>query len=235
MNSLKLLVFLVFLVFLVVSILVTTADKGAKWPKVLLIGDSITQGSYTPDAPWSALLSQYFIRKADVVNRGLSGYTTRGYIREFKTAVEELPGVNVGAVLIFLGANDCVKPPSPARVDVREFETNLKELVHQLELHGVSKNTIIIASPAPVYGRTDRDPEPYVQVALKSAVESNVTFLDVNADFKKHPDHEKLFVDGLHFNSEGANFFYSLVKDPIENKLKEYKGVDQLKDNFPEP
>ncbi len=44
-------------------------------PKFILFGDSITQRGF--DNGWVASLANHYIRKADVFNRGFSGYNTR--------------------------------------------------------------------------------------------------------------------------------------------------------------
>ena len=42
---------------------------------ILLLGDSITQWSLRPNG-WGNLLAQHYMRRADVVNRGFSGYNS---------------------------------------------------------------------------------------------------------------------------------------------------------------
>ena len=223
------------LLFLLASslLLVGSESKGVKWPKVLLIGDSITQGSFDLTAPWSAHLANYFIRKADVVNRGIGGYTTRGYKNVFDTAVAELDPKAVGAVVIFLGANDCVNNNNPGHVPIPEYKDNLKILITKLKAFGVEKDRVIIASPAPVFNRNDRNPTPYVDAAKNTADSEHVTFVDVYNPLFPHKD--KLFVDGLHFNANGAKMFFDIIRPPIEQKLLGYKGVKNLPDNFPNP
>lgn len=44
-------------------------------PKIILFGDSITQQSFTVGG-WGARLADHYARKADVINRGFSGYNT---------------------------------------------------------------------------------------------------------------------------------------------------------------
>lgn len=44
-------------------------------PKILLLGDSITQWAFRPGG-WGNLLAQHYMRRADVVNRGFSGYNS---------------------------------------------------------------------------------------------------------------------------------------------------------------
>ena len=46
------------------------------WPRVVLIGDSLTQQGGRVGG-WVARLAEALERKCDVVNRGFSGYTTR--------------------------------------------------------------------------------------------------------------------------------------------------------------
>ena len=46
------------------------------WPRVVLIGDSLTQQGGRAGG-WVALLAEALERKCDVINRGFSGYTTR--------------------------------------------------------------------------------------------------------------------------------------------------------------
>jgi lysophospholipase L1-like esterase len=41
-------------------------------PQVVLLGDSITQNSFDSGG-WGAQLAHWYVRKADVVNRGFSG------------------------------------------------------------------------------------------------------------------------------------------------------------------
>jgi hypothetical protein len=45
-------------------------------PRILLVGDSITQESFQPNG-WGSALANWYIRRADVINRGLDGYNTR--------------------------------------------------------------------------------------------------------------------------------------------------------------
>ena len=204
--------------------------KGLTWPKVVLIGDSITQGSFSPTAPWGALLQDYFMRKADVIDRGLGGYTSRSYLTKLEIAVRELDPKSVGAVFMFLGANDCVYDTNPNHVPIPEFKKNLKTIITRMESIGVTKDRFIISSPAPVFNRNDRDPVLYVLAAEATAQELGVAFVNVHGPMT--PEADKIFVDGLHFNANGAKIFFDLIRGPIEKKLLEYKGVNKLPDNY---
>ena len=53
------------------------SSSAASWPRVLLFGDSLTQYAFGTDGGWAAMLAEKLQRKADVVNRGFSGYNSR--------------------------------------------------------------------------------------------------------------------------------------------------------------
>ena len=65
-------------------------------PTILLLGDSLTQLAFEG---WGARLANVYQRRADVINRGCSGYNTDFYQRQ------PLPPLdNVCLVTIFFGA-----------------------------------------------------------------------------------------------------------------------------------
>lgn len=210
------------------------------WPKILLIGDSITEGAVGPTyAPWSAMLSQRFHREADVVNRGAGGYTTRGYKRIFNEAIQELDPKSIGAVIIFLGANDA---DSGSHVDLQEYESDLIDLVKSLEEFGVSKERVVLLPPPPFYPATSdantkypEVTEKYAQSAIQVAERLDVTTVDIHTIFRKDVRGSKLFHDGLHFNFDGAQLFFNSILPTVEDKLKGYEGRDQLIHHFGPP
>ena len=62
-------------------------------PAIVLFGDSITQQGFGwtgAAAGWASLLARDYSRRADVLNRGFSGYSTR-------MALDLLPGIFPGA------------------------------------------------------------------------------------------------------------------------------------------
>ena len=84
-------------------------------PSIILFGDSITEQAFGcfPDVNfgWASLLAADYSRRADVLGRGFSGYTSRH-------AVEMLPRVFPGPMqgepclfaTVFFGANDSALP-----------------------------------------------------------------------------------------------------------------------------
>ena len=82
---------------------------GSERRKILLIGDSITQYSFSPQhRGWGAGLADWYQRTADVVNRGYSGYNTRWVRQSLGHILPTARGEDYALVTVFLGANDAV-------------------------------------------------------------------------------------------------------------------------------
>jgi hypothetical protein len=80
-----------------------TMPSTSQRPKILLLGDSLTQISFDG---WGGGLAHRYQRRADVLNRGMSGYNTRWYLQYGKDSeVWKEPG-NVALATIWFGAND---------------------------------------------------------------------------------------------------------------------------------
>lgn len=115
-------------------------------PTIVLFGDSITQlgfggGSGAEcSSGWTGMLANAYARRADVLNRGFSGYNTRH-------ALDVLPSVFgptgeshcwVGRPLfvsVFFGANDASLPSDDElcqHVPVDEYERNLRKIVRNI-------------------------------------------------------------------------------------------------------
>jgi lysophospholipase L1-like esterase len=109
-------------------------------PSIILFGDSITQqgfigSSTTASAGWVSLLSNAYARRADVLNRGYSGYNTRH-------AIDILPSLfcsgainNVLMVTVFFGANDASLPGDREHcqhVPIDEYEGNIRKIVESI-------------------------------------------------------------------------------------------------------
>ena len=122
----------------------------------VLLGDSITEQSLSPDSGWGALLAARYARRADVLNRGFSGYNTRW-------ALEAMPyvfgpaalagGGPPALVIVFFGANDASLPTLNKRqyVPLDEFSSNLREIVARIRKLGVGggppPRVVLIGAP----------------------------------------------------------------------------------------
>lgn len=79
-------------------------------PQFVTFGDSITQRGFAPG--WTGLLADAYQRRADVINRGYSGYNSRWALqlldRVFPEPTAAAPPPRLATV--FFGANDAALP-----------------------------------------------------------------------------------------------------------------------------
>ena len=74
------------------------------YPKVVLLGDSLTQRSMSSDSAWGASIADFLARRCDVIVRGFSGYNSRKVLALLPHLFGGLNFSNtVAAVLICLG------------------------------------------------------------------------------------------------------------------------------------
>jgi len=210
------------------------------WPRVVLLGDSITQYSFQPHG-WGARLQDLATRKCDVINRGFSGYNTKMILHKFAQIINEDLMKNVVAVTLFLGANDAALPEEkPAQhVPLDEYEKNLGKLIEKISCFGVTANQIIVITPPPVHEpsllqdiiskgeggkctRTNENAEKYAKICMKVAEENGCRGVNVWKAMTEQRDVDvsAFLSDGLHLSDAGNNFLADLL-DPHINELTE--------------
>ena len=123
-------------------------------PTILLFGDSITQQGFSigQSPGWVGLLSNAYTRRADVLNRGYSGYNTRHALKLIPTIFEA--GMDPLFVTVFFGANDASLPGDREHnqhVPVDEYEQNLRTIVTDIgKLLKHPTTPIILMTPPPL-------------------------------------------------------------------------------------
>mmetsp|Transcript_49921 Transcript_49921/g.53889 ORF Transcript_49921/g.53889 Transcript_49921/m.53889 type:complete len:342 (+) Transcript_49921:105-1130(+) len=154
------------------SVPATTKQYGRG--KILLLGDSLTQLCFDPSqgnddggsgsgSGWGSALAHQYQRRADVLNRGMSGYNSWWYLKyaaedgdEGEMSASHIwtePG-NVLLITIFFGANDAALPDQgSARLHVAldDYRMNLMKLI-DLANRSYPNAKIIVITPPPVYG-----------------------------------------------------------------------------------
>ncbi len=103
-------------------------------PIILLFGDSITQQGFGWEGGvgWASLLAADYSRRADVWNRGFSGYNTRhalALIEDDDIFGTLPPQANVLFCTVFFGANDAAIPGERQHVPMVEYRENLQQIV----------------------------------------------------------------------------------------------------------
>jgi lysophospholipase L1-like esterase len=214
-------------------------------PKILLLGDSLTQLAFEG---WGAQLANVYQRRADVVNRGCAGYNTRQY--------RLLPLEDIDSVcltIIFFGANDAALPEQAAHqyVPVPEYADHLQQLIQMVRTKYAYKykykyggcdqknRNILLVTPPPIdaakrlafqiqkYGdqatgileRTNENTGLYAQACREVATREGLPCLDLYTNMQTaDPDDWARFLnDGLHFSPPGHELVGAAVLEAIHS------------------
>jgi lysophospholipase L1-like esterase len=205
--------------------------------KFLLLGDSLTQLCFEG---WGSDLADVYQGRADVLNRGVSGYNSRWYLRYAEdTGIWDEPG-KVALVTIFFGANDAVKEFDPAHVPLPEFTTNIEKIVDKVK-ESYPNSKILLIAPPPVHlgqrvayqkkrwgdkatGVVERSSEitgTYAAACREVGKTKKVPCMDLFTAMRTaegntdEDDNGRFFYDGLHFNKTGHKFVYDTLANAI--------------------
>ncbi|KAJ0411081.1 hypothetical protein ATCC90586_008056 [Pythium insidiosum] len=233
-----------------VALLLICMALAPQRPTVVLVGDSLTQQGADPRVGgWAALLTNHLVRSTDVVNRGLSGYNTRWFVRDvlpsLSSELEKLP--NVAVITLWLGANDAALADGPSRdqhVPLPEFQANLRTLVTEFHRAAPDAKILLItppvvdddtrrrlqlewAAPTEPLNRRNDVAQQYaagcVAVARDMAATGWVSVLDVHTVMtERYPEvteRATLLSDGLHFSREGNRLVFELVLERVQALL----------------
>lgn len=205
---------------------------------ILLLGDSLTQLCFDGAEGWGRSLANRYQRRADVLNRGMSGYNTRWYLKYTETNRIWNEAGKAVLVTIWFGANDAATLEQ--HVPLSEYQTNLETIVDKAR-ESYPHAKILIVTPPPVakdqrseylkkqFGdkaseKAERSSEvtgKYAAVCLDVAAAKMIPCLDIftgmttaegNSD---KDDVSRFFWDGLHFSETGHAFVSEALEKAI--------------------
>lgn len=123
----------------------------------ILFGDSITQQSFTPEdgrGYFGPALTDYYVRRLDIINRGFSGYNTSQALTILPQFMPPPEQARVRFMMIFFGANDARLPNTPGgpdqHVPLEEYKANLKNIATHACIKAHKDVGIILVTPPPV-------------------------------------------------------------------------------------
>lgn len=216
--------------------------------KIVLWGDSLTQTSFDG---WGSQLANRYQRRADILNRGMSGYNTRWFLElplaeEYasETTTAGSSSNNVALCVIWFGANDASLPNlNPHHyVSLEDYQANLQTLVGNAQRLFGSTTRILLVTPPPVhhgqrleyqktrYGdkatgvleRTLENSGKYAEACQKAASDLKLPCLNLWKAFQDEGDDWGRFLsDGLHFSPAGHDFVFQQLQQMIQSEFPE--------------
>ncbi|KAI0792891.1 SGNH hydrolase-type esterase domain-containing protein [Abortiporus biennis] len=217
---------------------------------IMLVGDSLTQGGFVPFG-FAQQLAHVYMRKLDVINRGLSGYNTTWAIPAFEQFFarqhEQRHVPQVQLLTIWFGANDACIPPSIQHVPLPQFASNLSLIIQKVKNpsspHYSPLTRIILFTPPPVNTHqrsadlATRTPpraldrqfdvtRQYAEAVKIVGEKEKVPVLDVWTDVweaagKVEEQLSEFLYDGLHLNEKGYLIVHQGLLKLINEKYPE--------------
>lgn len=208
--------------------------------RVLVFGDSITQGFWDTEGGWVARLRKYYDTKQledlrnrnepTIFNLGISGGTSKTILSRFDA---ETQARSKGETMVFVfstGVNDSSREgPDKYRSTTEEYANNLQELVAKAKNY--SNKILFVGLVAgdekqtmPVFWRDiyyfNERVKVFEDIMGKVASKNDVVFVPVFEAFKKHLDTgEYLLADGLHPNNEDHELIFRLVRPALDKLI----------------
>ncbi|KAF0692369.1 Aste57867_16546 [Aphanomyces stellatus] len=182
-------------------------------PTLVVIGDSFTQFGADPATHgFVAALANDYVRRADVLNRGVEGWTTRSWRAKWPQLLVAWQTRTPILVAIFLGADDAA-----IGVPLDEYTTNIMALVTDTRA-AIPDTPILILTPPPV-DATKADLGAYAAACVSmAAAAANVSVLDLWTALQlDSPDMH--LNDRLHLNAKGNALVHALLIQHIETSL----------------
>lgn len=245
-----------FLLILLISCVLT--EKIVKRPKIVMLGDSITELALTMEGgSWRKIAAKY-PGQADVVNRGLSGYNTHSTLSAVKMFIKNQDTFDPSQktlVIIMLGSNDSAFPGYAQYVSLENYKKNLISIVNAIKAVGDDYKFLILP-PVPVcdkqfdeiwteHNRNNENTRQYYYAAKNVAEElkeQNVYFVDTwqNEKTEWAQNDYSMHTDGLHLTAKAydvlvkyiMDVIYKNVPDFIPENIPGYPGWPDIDDNL---
>ncbi|KAL3671283.1 hypothetical protein V7S43_003215 [Phytophthora oleae] len=224
-------------------------------PKILLLGDSLTQEGTDPDLDgWVTQLQHTYTRSADVIVRGLYGYSTEIFVKH------ALPGLKKelavwpeppAFVALWLGGNDSALLSgyeAALHVPIENYRANLETIVKAVQEEAPDAAILLITPPA-VNDQARRDawtdPEgqldfsndevgEYARACTEVAGALEIPVLDFHTIMNELNEQERSTCqyDGLHFNQKGNKLVIDQLLATIE---REFPSLAKRLDTWEHP
>lgn len=202
---------------------------------------------------WASLLASDYSRRADVLNRGFSGYNTKMALDLLPSIFPDTPSSTDGGsgmlfATVFFGANDAALPGQRQHVPMEDFGKNLVTIITSIRetasKAGDSKPLpIILIAPPPFDaaawrafrgldedGRANNVAKSYGDKVKEVGKANNCQVLDSWEALEggSSPSvYGKYLSDGLHLNSEGNRKVHKGLADLIKREYPDLAPFEE--------
>lgn len=204
--------------------------------RVLIFGDSITQGFYDEQGGWATRLVNHYLAQdvagkddaPTLFNLGISGDTTQNLLDRFEA--ETNARINKGgdnALIFAIGTNDIVYRGEEVDNTPEQYVRQLHDLLNLA--HSYTDKTLFIS----LFPVIDEQLQPFpwsssgkcysterMRLFNNELVvfckENNLELVDLWSVFENQSDMKSLFFDGIHPNNSGHKLIAETIKPKLE-------------------
>lgn len=207
--------------------------------RVLVFGDSITQGFWDEDGGWVNILRkkydlQYMEGKDEdaptIFNLGISGNSSDDVVARLVHETEARAKEDV-AFIISIGVNDARNKSGNNFSSPEQYKENLMEILNQSRKYSdkilfVGLTPVVEEHSNPVSwdgstGYTNARLKEFDTTLREFCEQYKVPFVEVFEPFQKEQAKTELLPDSLHPNKKGHELIASLVEPELEKLLKQ--------------
>ena len=207
--------------------------------RVLIFGDSITQGFWDVNGGWVAILrKEYDQQKIDGVNDdpatlfnlGISADSSDDVVARFKAETDARNNSDELAFVISIGVNDSRTKAGKDFSDTERYLSNLNK-IHEMAKEYSDKILFVGLTPCveersnPVSwgdtGYTNERLKSFDDTLQKFCEDNELPFVEVLEPFKEALKESELLPDALHPNEDGHKLISDLVKPKLGELIDE--------------
>jgi len=204
--------------------------------RVLIFGDSITQGFWDIDGGWVSRIRKHFDQQMidgidndppTIFNLGVSGDSSDDVLARFDKETKVRAKGEL-ALVIAVGVNDSRTKASVNYSDTNRYKQNLGEI---LRLAKQYSNKVLFVGLTPCveersnpvtwgYTRyTNSRIKEFDNTLRQFCKDNEVSFVEVYEEFAKAEAESELLPDSLHPNNDGHQLIASIVRPKLEELL----------------
>ena len=196
--------------------------------KIVCFGDSITEmGTILELRGFIAQLADRYARRADVMARGFSGYTTRDGRETLQEAVlSEKPDT----VVLFFGTNDSCLPGQIQHIEVDVYRKNMEYMAQHIAVTGA---WLVLITPPPLNerktkSRTMEHTETYAQACFELGLEMNLPVVDLFHIVQEEPEWQNTcLMDGIHMTARGMDVLFNNLCSALD-KIQPFESFERI-------
>lgn len=207
--------------------------------RVLVYGDSTTQGFWDTEGGWVARLRKYYdLRQLEdlrnrneptLFNLGISGGRSDTILSRFDAETKARDNGEELVIIICTGLNDSYREGADKYKSTPEqYEENMWALAGKAKSYSSKVMFVGLAAPdekktTPVFWKDiyyiRERVKMFEDIMQKVAGEKGIMFVPIFDRFKTEAETQNLWADGLHPNSEGHELIYQLVQPELDKML----------------